>query len=178
MLELGEDREILVNLTVSNTGDPAYFAWVHLNFSSVFSYIGRSDSVTDILCDLQEGTSLRCNLGNPFLQRTETLQFKLVPLYSPRLPSDVMFTTNYFLQAPLLRDMTGTLDKFSAVLGAALHDFAHPGLSNPFLIATRSPEAIMYNNQSYILHPPCYILPLTSYLHDLTSTILPMASYR
>lgn len=94
VLELGEDREILVNLTVSNTGDPAYFAWVHLNFSSVFSYVGRSDSVTDILCDLQEETSLRCNLGNPFLQRTETLQFKLVPLYSPRLPSDVMFTTN------------------------------------------------------------------------------------
>jgi hypothetical protein len=95
VLELGEDREILVNLTVSNTGDPAYFAWLHLNFSSVFSYVGRSDAVTDIICELQdEGTSLRCNLGNPFLQRTETLQFKLVPLYSPTLPSDIMFTTN------------------------------------------------------------------------------------
>ena len=94
VLELGEEREILVNLTVSNTGDPAYFAWVHLNFSRVFSYVGRSDSVTDILCELQEETSLRCNLGNPFLQRTETLQFKLVPLYSASLPSDVMFTTN------------------------------------------------------------------------------------
>ena len=94
VLELGEEREILVNLTVSNTGDPAYFAWLHLNFSQVFSYVGRSDSVTDILCELQEETSLRCNLGNPFLQRTETLQFKLVPLYSASLPSDVMFTTN------------------------------------------------------------------------------------
>ena len=94
VLELGEDREILLNLTVSNTGDPAYFAWLHLNFSSVFSYVGRSDTVTDILCELQEETSLRCNLGNPFLQRTETLQFKLVPLYSASLPSDVMFTTN------------------------------------------------------------------------------------
>jgi hypothetical protein len=31
-LELGEGREVLVNLTLSNTGDPAYFAWVTLNF--------------------------------------------------------------------------------------------------------------------------------------------------
>ena len=94
VLELGEDREVLVNITLSNTGDPAYFAWLHLNFSSVFSYVGRSDSVTDILCELQQETSLRCNLGNPFLQRSEVLQFKLVPLYSASLPSDVMFTTN------------------------------------------------------------------------------------
>ena len=32
-------------------------------------------------------------------------------------------------QAPLLRDMAGALDKFAAVLAAAIHDFAHPGLS-------------------------------------------------
>ena len=92
--ELGENREILMNVTVSNTGEPAYFAWLNLNFSSVFSFVGRADDVTDILCDLVEDTSIHCNLGNPFLQRTETLQFKLVPSYSPRMPGDVMFTTN------------------------------------------------------------------------------------
>ena len=83
-----------MNVTVSNTGEPAYFAWLNLNFSSVFSFVGRSDDVTDILCDLVEDTSIHCNLGNPYLQRTETLQFKLVPSYSPRMPGDVMFTTN------------------------------------------------------------------------------------
>ena len=81
-------------MTVSNLGEPAYFAWLHLNFSRVFSFVGRSDTGTDILCDLVEDTSIHCNLGNPFLQRTETLQFKLVPSYSPRMPGDVMFTTN------------------------------------------------------------------------------------
>ena len=83
-----------MNVTVSNVGEPAYFAWLNLNFSSIFSFVGRSDDVTDILCDLKEDTSIHCNLGNPFLQRTETLQFKLVPRYSPQMPADVMFTTN------------------------------------------------------------------------------------
>jgi hypothetical protein len=31
-LELGEGREVVVNLTLTNSGDPAYFAWVTLNF--------------------------------------------------------------------------------------------------------------------------------------------------
>jgi hypothetical protein len=31
-LELGEGREVVLNVTISNTGDPAYFAWVTLNF--------------------------------------------------------------------------------------------------------------------------------------------------
>ena len=94
ILELGENKEILINVTVSNTGEPAYFAWLNLNFSRVFSFVGRADDVTDILCDLVDEISINCNLGNPFLRRTETLQFKLVPLYSPQMPGDVMFTTN------------------------------------------------------------------------------------
>ena len=31
-LELAEGREVVLNLTLANTGDPAYFAWVTLNF--------------------------------------------------------------------------------------------------------------------------------------------------
>jgi hypothetical protein len=72
------------------------------------------------------------------------------PFHNALHATDVMYTTNYFLQAPLLRDMTGPLDKFSAVLASALHDFAHPGLSNPFLIATRSETAVLYNDQSVL----------------------------
>ena len=47
-------------------------------------------------------------------------------------------------------DMTGTLYKFAAVLAAAVHDYAHPGLSNPFLIATRAETAVLYNDQSVL----------------------------
>jgi len=72
------------------------------------------------------------------------------PFHNGVHASDVMFTTHFFLQAPLLRDMTGALDKFAAVLAAAVHDYAHPGLSNPFLIATREDKAIVYNDQSVL----------------------------
>ena len=36
------------------------------------------------------------------------------------------------------------------MLAAAVHDYAHPGLSNPFLIATRSETAVLYNDQSVL----------------------------
>jgi hypothetical protein len=72
------------------------------------------------------------------------------PFHNAVHATDVMFTTMYFYKAPLLRDITGPLDKFSAVLAAVLHDFAHPGLSNPFLIATRAETAVLYNDQSVL----------------------------
>lgn len=72
------------------------------------------------------------------------------PFHNALHATDVMFTTNFFLQAPLLRDMTGSLDKFAAVLAGAAHDYAHPGLSNPFLISTREDKAVLYNDQSVL----------------------------
>ena len=85
-----------------------------------------------------------------YLQNVERGYVAANPFHNAVHAADVMFTTNYFLQAPLLRDMTGTLDKFAAVLAAALHDYAHPGLSNPFLIATRDDKAVLYNDQSVL----------------------------
>ena len=85
-----------------------------------------------------------------FLQNIERGYVPTNPFHNAVHAADVMFTTNYFLQAPLLRDMTGTLDKFAAVLAAAVHDYAHPGLSNPFLIATRAETAVLYNDQSVL----------------------------
>ena len=80
------------------------------------------------------------------------------PFHNAVHATDVMFTTMYFYKAPLLRDITGALDKFSAVLAAVLHDFAHPGLSNPFLIATRAETAVMYNDQVRTSYLPFLLL--------------------
>ena len=136
-------------MTVSNLGEPAYFAWLHLNFSRVFSFVGRSDTGTDILCDLVEDTSIACNLGNPFLRRTESLQFKLVPRPAASLPGDVMFTTNISttsLNTP--PPDQGTADPASGA--ASLTS------STQFTIVRRSevsirgsvrPEAILYGGQ-------------------------------
>jgi len=85
-----------------------------------------------------------------YLQEVEKGYVRANPFHNATHASDVMFTTHYFMQAPLLRDMTGSLDKFAAVLAAAVHDYAHPGLSNPFLIATREDKAVLYNDQSVL----------------------------
>ena len=85
-----------------------------------------------------------------FLQCIERGYVASNPFHNALHAADVMFTTHYFMQSPLLRGMTGALDKFTAVLAGALHDFAHPGVSNAFLVATRSETAVMYNDLSVL----------------------------
>ena len=71
------------------------------------------------------------------------------PFHNNVHAADVMFTLN-FLGRPLFREMVGPLDKFGALLAALAHDFAHPGVSNAFLMTTRSEEAVLYNDQSVL----------------------------
>lgn len=42
------------------------------------------------------------------------------------------------------------LEAFALILAAAMHDFRHPGVSSGFLIATSSPIALRYNDQSVL----------------------------
>ena len=72
------------------------------------------------------------------------------PFHNAVHATDVMFTLHYFLQRELLREMTGALDKFAALIAALVHDFAHPGVSNVFLQNTRAEEAVLYNDQSVL----------------------------
>lgn len=72
------------------------------------------------------------------------------PFHNALHASDVMFTARYFLQAPLLRSIAGPLDIFAVLLAGAVHDLSHPGVSNPFLVNTRSPLALLYNDASVL----------------------------
>lgn len=40
------------------------------------------------------------------------------------------------------------LELFCLIIGAAVHDVEHPGVNNEFMVNTRAPEAIKYNNRS------------------------------
>ena len=53
------------------------FLTVIFIFSDAFQYVGRSDGVQDIFCDLKLKGTINCNLGNPFLRREEKLQVKI-----------------------------------------------------------------------------------------------------
>ena len=77
-------QEIVMNVTVSNTGEPAYSAELLINIDASFAYVGRSDDVTDIHCDFRgRGLGVRCLLGNPYASnRTDSLLFRVVPSQS------------------------------------------------------------------------------------------------
>lgn len=41
-------------------------------------------------------------------------------------------------------------EKMAVLLAAAIHDYDHPGKTNAFLVATRDPLALLYNDRSVL----------------------------
>lgn len=83
-LEIEYRQEIQLNVTVSNSGEPAYSAELQLNIDSSFAYVGRSDDVSDIHCDFRgRGLGVFCRLGNPYASnRSDVLIFRVTPSQS------------------------------------------------------------------------------------------------
>ena len=92
-LEISERGEVVLEVAVSNMGEPAYSASLEVIIDGSFSYVGRSDDVTDVHCDVTVTAprqALNCNLGNPYdSNRTDLLVFRVRPL-TPR--PEVVFT--------------------------------------------------------------------------------------
>ena len=80
-LEISERGDVVLRLSVSNFGEPAYSASLEIAFDETFSYVGRSDSVSDIHCDIVKNHLITCDLGNPYpSNRTSILSFRVQPL--------------------------------------------------------------------------------------------------
>ena len=45
--------EVILEVSVSNFGEPAYSASLDVAVDGSFSYVGRSDDVSDIHCDVR-----------------------------------------------------------------------------------------------------------------------------
>lgn len=60
----------------------------------------------------------------------------------------VVLDVNYFIVR--LRDGMSDLNTYAAMLAAAIHDVNHPGLTNGFLINTKSSLAITYSDDSVL----------------------------
>ena len=53
-LEVSDNRgEVILEVSVSNFGEPAYSASLDVAVDGSFSYVGRSDDVSDIHCDVR-----------------------------------------------------------------------------------------------------------------------------
>eukprot|EP00965_Chrysotila_dentata_P261853 6214383-Pleurochrysis_carterae.AAC.1 len=85
-----------------------------------------------------------------FLVAIEAGYIPTNPFHNAVHAADVMFTLRYFLQRPFFSNLLAPLDVLAALLAALSHDFAHPGVSNTFLINARTDEAILYNDQSVL----------------------------
>ncbi|KAJ3272942.1 hypothetical protein HDV01_005139 [Terramyces sp. JEL0728] len=66
--------------------------------------------------------------------------------------ADVMHCLYYLVTRDALRSKLTTEDIFACVIAAAAHDYMHPGFTNAFLIATKNPLALRYNDQSVLEH--------------------------
>ena len=84
-LEISEGGDVILNVTISNPGEPAYSADMELIFDDAFSYVGRSDQFSDLHCDFIPKNKIRCNLGNPYdAKRTDNLIFRIRPMLARR----------------------------------------------------------------------------------------------
>eukprot|EP00743_Colponemidia_sp_Colp-15_P006379 GILK01006866.1.p1 GENE.GILK01006866.1~~GILK01006866.1.p1 ORF type:complete len:736 (+),score=122.25 GILK01006866.1:128-2335(+) len=72
--------------------------------------------------------------------------------------ADVTSSIDYFLKIGELRANVTQLETMTAIVAAAAHDVAHPGLTNAFLVATKAPCAVTYNDISVLENMHCATL--------------------
>eukprot|EP00697_Spironema_sp_BW2_P002797 gnl/Spiro4/13731_TR7323_c0_g1_i1.p1 gnl/Spiro4/13731_TR7323_c0_g1~~gnl/Spiro4/13731_TR7323_c0_g1_i1.p1 ORF type:complete len:1123 (+),score=279.62 gnl/Spiro4/13731_TR7323_c0_g1_i1:87-3455(+) len=72
------------------------------------------------------------------------------PFHNHLHAADVMHNIFYLMTAPNIQGHFSELETLAALLGAACHDFKHPGVNNNFLIATYDDLAVVYSDQSVL----------------------------
>ena len=73
-----------------------------------------------------------------------------VPFHNMTHAADVVQGTAYFLSQEVVVRHLSALDIYSMVIGAAIHDYGHPGYNNAFLVASKHETAICYNDVSVL----------------------------
>lgn len=61
--------------------------------------------------------------------------------------ADVLQSVYNLLIHTFLNERLTELEKIALFIATAIHDLAHPGLNNAFLLATKSPLSIIYNDK-------------------------------
>ncbi|ORZ40347.1 hypothetical protein BCR44DRAFT_118924 [Catenaria anguillulae PL171] len=69
--------------------------------------------------------------------------------------ADVTASMNYYLTRDRLKSRIPVDELFAALVAALIHDLAHPGFNNPFLVNTNDRLAFQYNDQAVLEHFHC-----------------------
>ncbi|VDN51106.1 unnamed protein product [Dracunculus medinensis] len=72
------------------------------------------------------------------------------PYHNATHAADVLQATSYFLDSPTVAKNVEDIHATAALIAASIHDLDHPGRGNAFLINTRQPLALIYNDQSVL----------------------------
>ncbi|GMH53398.1 hypothetical protein TrRE_jg9932, partial [Triparma retinervis] len=64
--------------------------------------------------------------------------------------ADVAQSTHYFLMVTDLQSKLNSMEVFSLMFSAIIHDFRHPGFNNAFLCKIHDPLAVTYNDSSVL----------------------------
>eukprot|EP00743_Colponemidia_sp_Colp-15_P007699 GILK01008334.1.p1 GENE.GILK01008334.1~~GILK01008334.1.p1 ORF type:complete len:709 (-),score=67.08 GILK01008334.1:433-2559(-) len=88
-----------------------------------------------------------------FLHKLQ-LSYRNVPFHSSLHAADVVGNLEYFLSSRRMASLS-SLEVLSCLVAAMAHDVSHPGLTNSYLVESRSPEALHYNDCSVLEHMHC-----------------------
>jgi hypothetical protein len=89
-----------------------------------------------------------------FLRILDT-QYGNNPFHNSTHAADVLHGFHYLLDKVGMFEFLTANELFACLLAAAIHDFRHPGVSNLFLITTRSELALRYNDKSVLENYHC-----------------------
>ncbi|CAF0723134.1 unnamed protein product [Adineta ricciae] len=76
--------------------------------------------------------------------------YQTVPYHNKAHGADVCQSMHVLLNASALEGVFTELEIMSAIFASAIHDVDHPGVTNQFLINTKSDLALMYNDESVL----------------------------
>jgi 3'5'-cyclic nucleotide phosphodiesterase len=97
----------------------------------------------------QEGWKVNRKKAENFIREIERHYVRSNPYHNNTHAADVAQTAAILLKG-ISSQVTEfpKVEMFALIIAAAVHDLAHPGVNNDFLINTRSREAIVYNDKS------------------------------
>lgn len=72
------------------------------------------------------------------------------PYHTATHAADVLHGAYHIVEFTGLRNSYTDWDKFILYISCAIHDYSHPGLNNAFLVNSRAPLAIRYNDRSVL----------------------------
>ncbi|CAF4049145.1 unnamed protein product, partial [Adineta steineri] len=76
--------------------------------------------------------------------------YQQVPYHNKLHGADVCQSMHVLLNSSGIKDVFNEFEILAAIFAAVVHDVHHPGLTNPFLIQTKSDLAILYNDESVL----------------------------